>query len=934
MTDRVISCEADLQSEVASLIESMHKGARGLDQVAVGEMDPILDPNGRALMIPGTQVQERRREVVRQAAILDALPAQIALLDSAGVIRSVNSTWRTFSIANGGDPRFDPLGRDYLAICAQATGEEAFSARRAASEIRSVLSGKTASGSFEYRCDSPTQVLWFRFSATPLSPGQPGGAVIMHQDVTVQRKNQENLESSELRFRQMAETISDVFFLQSVDGTEVFYVSPGYERVYGRTCRSLYENPASWQAAIHPEDRDHAIAAFNAGRTTGADFEHRTITADGVVRWVGIRTFPIVDEAGNVYRIAGIAKDITERKESEVRILRLNRVYGMLSGINSLIVRVRSREELYRGACRFAVEVGKFKMAWVGAIDAQTHNGAVVARFGGDESFVEHTELTASGGTQLGEESVSFALRLRQSVICNDVEKDPAISETLRKQLLSRGHRAMASFPLTIENRSEAVFALFSGEAACFDAEESRLIAECTGNISYALDHLERVEQLHYVAFYDLLTGLANRRLFLERVSLYVSTAQIGGHKLALCLFDLERFKNINDVYGRPLGDELLKQVTRWLTNTSQNAMLLSRVGADIFGLVLPDVQHEEDVARLIEESVGAFMEHTFSVGAHSFRLAPRIGIALFPDDGVDAELLFANAEAALKKAKVGGDRYLFYAQKMTETVAGRLDLEFRLRMAVERQEFVLHYQPKVDLETGEIVGAEALIRWLDPLAGMVPPNQFVPILEETGMIFAVGRWALETAMTDYSKWHNAGLLTGRIAVNVSPLQLQNRAFLAEIQHAVRINEHAASGLELEITESMIMADISRSSATLQEIRSMGVKIAIDDFGTGFSSLGYLAKLPVDSLKIDRSFVADMHESAQGLTLVSTIVTMAHSLNLTVVAEGVETEQQARSLRSLGCDEMQGWLFSKALPADAFAALLLSKGRERSRSPA
>jgi EAL domain-containing protein (putative c-di-GMP-specific phosphodiesterase class I) len=315
-------------------------------------------------------------------------------------------------------------------------------------------------------------------------------------------------------------------------------------------------------------------------------------------------------------------------------------------------------------------------------------------------------------------------------------------------------------------------------------------------------------------------------------------------------------------------------------------------------------------------------MQHTFQVGAHEFRLAAKVGVALFPDDGTNADSLFANAEVALKKAKASGDRYLFYAEKMTATVAGTLALEFQLRLALERQEFRLHYQPKINLATGKLTGAEALIRWLHPGQGLVPPNRFIPILEETGLIFAVGRWALQTAIADYLRWRAAGLQTGRIAVNVSALQLRNRGFVAEIEEAVGIDAHAAEGLELEITESMIMDDIVRSTTTLQAIRAMGVKIAIDDFGTGFSSLNYLAKLPVDTLKIDRSFIVEMTGGSQGRTLVSTIINLGHSLKLNVVAEGVETEEQSQLLRTLDCDEMQGWLFSKALPVDEFETLL------------
>jgi EAL domain-containing protein (putative c-di-GMP-specific phosphodiesterase class I) len=294
------------------------------------------------------------------------------------------------------------------------------------------------------------------------------------------------------------------------------------------------------------------------------------------------------------------------------------------------------------------------------------------------------------------------------------------------------------------------------------------------------------------------------------------------------------------------------------------------------------------------------------------------MGIALFPDDGDDADTLFKNAEAALKKAKFSGDRYLFYAQKMTETVLGRLNLENQLRTALELDQFVLHYQPKFDAVSGELVGAEALIRWDDPRTGLVPPARFIPILEETGLIREVGRWALRKAVEDYGRWREAGLPVVRVAVNLSPLQLRSKDFVSEVTKIVARHEGAGDGLELEITESLIMEDVRLSIATLEAIRAMGIRIAIDDFGTGFSSLSYLSKLPIDTLKIDRSFVVDMADRPEGMSLVSIIINLAHSLNLTVVAEGVETEEQLRLLRLLSCNQIQGFLMSKPLAGKIF----------------
>jgi len=431
-------------------------------------------------------------------------------------------------------------------------------------------------------------------------------------------------------------------------------------------------------------------------------------------------------------------------------------------------------------------------------------------------------------------------------------------------------------------------------------------------------------QQLNYLAYYDALTGLANRSLFVDRVAQHLRNASDDGHRMALLLIDLERFKNINDSLGQLAGDELLKQMAQWLERNVGDASMLARMGSDHFAVVLPEVGADADVASLIETMMRALLEQPFRLNEAVFRIAAKTGVALFPGDGDDADALFKHAEAALKQAKAHGDRYLFYTKAMTDSVAGKPSMESQLRLALDNEEFVLHYQPKVNLVSGKLVGAEALIRWNDPRTGLVPPFKFIPSLEETGLIHEVGRWAMHKAIEDYLRWRNAGLAAVRIAVNVSPLQMRSKGFTAEVEKAIGIDPHAAAGLELEITESMVMEDIKQVIASLQVIRNLGVTIAIDDFGTGFSSLGYLSKLPIDTLKVDRSFVIGMTEGPQGLSLVTTIINLAHSLQFKVVGEGVETEEQKSVLQALRCDEMQGYLFSKPVPGDVFEAKFLA----------
>jgi diguanylate cyclase (GGDEF)-like protein len=620
-----------------------------------------------------------------------------------------------------------------------------------------------------------------------------------------------------------------------------------------------------------------------------------------------------------------VPRDYTERLEAKNSLKRLNRLYAMISGINALMVRVRNRDELFNNSCRIAVEHGEFETAWIGVVDRSEGRIVLTASAGLDEPSMAiiNGVFSMSEGTLQGNTLAARAIREKGTVVSNDVRNDESL--VLGKMHAESGIRSIAVLPLIVSDKAIGVFVLYTSKVEFFESAGLLLLRELAGNVAFAIDHIEKQEQLDRFAYYDALTGLANRSLFLDRVTQHMRGAAGDGHQLAVFLIDLERFKKFNDSVGRPAGDALLKLVAEWLAQNVGDVNVLARVGADHFAAVLPKVTYEADVVRLLERTITAFLNHPFSLDDVEYRIAAKVGVALFPDDGDDADTLFKNAEAALKKAKVSGDRYLFYAEKMTETVAGSLGIENRLRQALERGEFVLHYQPKVNLASGKLTGAEALIRWNDPQTGLVPPARFIRILEETRLIHEVGRWALSKAIEDYQRWRMAGLPAVRIAVNVSPLQLRNRSFLAELEEILSVAADAAAGVELEITESLIMEDVDHSIVSLQAIRALGITIAIDDFGTGFSSLSYLSKLPVDTLKIDRSFVVDMLSGADGLTLVSVIINLAHALKLNVVAEGVETAEQLRQLQALNCDEMQGYFFGKPVPSEIFEKKYLAR---------
>ena len=440
-----------------------------------------------------------------------------------------------------------------------------------------------------------------------------------------------------------------------------------------------------------------------------------------------------------------------------------------------------------------------------------------------------------------------------------------------------------------------------------------------------ARDITEKVEQrerISYLARYDALTGLPNRTLFHERLNQAVELARSDARVLALALIDIERFKAINDSLGTEIGDRVLQEIGRRLQAAAGDIQRVARLGADLFGLLFENVADAEAAARRIDADARALFAAPIQVDGRELLIAAKTGIAVFPGDGADADALLRNAEAALKRAKQTGERYLFYAPEINARVSEQVELEHRLRKAVEQGELFLHFQPKFDLATRRIVGVEALMRWRAPDGTLVSPAKFVPVLEQTGLIFEAGQQVLAAAKRTYAGWKARGLNAARIAVNVSALQLRRKSFVADVAEALGDTGADGGGVDLEVTESLLMHDVDESIRKLRELRARGLRMALDDFGTGYSSLAYLAKLPLDTLKIDRSFVHAMTEHADTTTIITTIISLAQALRLKVVAEGVETEQQAQFLSLLRCDQVQGFLFSPPLPAEKVETLL------------
>ena len=617
---------------------------------------------------------------------------------------------------------------------------------------------------------------------------------------------------------------------------------------------------------------------------------------------------------GRVYENGRLYQEVQERaialcvQVSERE--RLNRVYAMLSGISSLIVRVTSRTELFNEVCRLAVDRGNFAAAWCGWLEMSTQD---VVPAGSSTLGVENRAAVGCNLEDINERDnpVASAMRRAQPVICNRLA-DVVGKVRLWERLLEQGHKSLACFPFKVEGKAVGCLLLAARETDFFDSEEVGVLTQLAADISFALDHMAKAERIHYLAYYDALTGLANRSLFHERLTQRVIAAQRERQRFGIVIADPERFQNINDTFGRYQGDELLRQLASALVAAVGEQELVARIGPGQFAVVIPNASDGSEIAGTVTEWWAKWLRAPFKVDANEIRVAVKSGIALFRTDGSDAETLLKNAELALRGAKATSETACFYAPQLRARANEIFGLENQLRSALANEEFVLYYQPKVDLAARTLQGLEALIRWRSPELGLVPPMKFIPFLEESGLIVEVGAWALHRANFDRRQWVARDLTAPRVAVNVSTVQLQHRDFLRAVGEVVGASGKDA-GLDIEVTESVIMADASENIEKLKAIRNLGIGIAIDDFGTGYSSLGYLTKLPAQTIKIDRSFIVAMLDDPGMLSLVSTIITLAHSLNMSVVAEGVESEEQAKLLRLLRCDFMQGYLMSKPL---------------------
>lgn len=708
-------------------------------------------------------------------------------------------------------------------------------------------------------------------SPLPGDDGAVTGVIGVSVDITERRRSQRALEESERKYRELVHEAASIILRWDTEGKVTFFNEFAQQFLGYREEEILGKNVVG---TIVPEKeftgRDLAALMKKIQRDP-ASFEYNeneNVKRNGERVWIAWKNKPVYDESGRLVEVLSVGIDITAHKKAEAQMRKHSRALEQTA--DTVVITDRD-----------------------GIIEYVNRAFERTTGYSEAEAIGRKANLTKSGMHEAG-----FHERLWSTILGGNVFSDVFINRRKDGKLY---YEEKTITPLKDDQGGITHF------------------------IATGKDITERVqiqERLQYLAHHDVLTGLPNRVLFTERLDHAVALRRGKEEPVAVLFLDLDRFKIINDTLGHVAGDSALRMVAGRLQQCVRKGDTVARLGGDEFAILLEDAEAADRVAWIARKVLDV-MSRPFSVERQEYLLTPSIGISTLPHDGQDSQTLLKHADIAMYRAKEGGgNTYQFYSHDMGVQELERLTLETSLRRALERGEFVLHYQPQLDIDTGAIVGAEALLRWEHPELGLVAPEKFIPTLEETGLILPVSEWVLRTACEQARAWQRKGERLVRITVNLSARQFNTASLMATISGVLSENDLAPELLELEVTESVLMQHSENTIDSFAALDAMGVRLVLDDFGTGYSSLSYLKRFPVDGIKIDRSFTRDITFDADGAAIVKAIVVMAESLNLQVVAEGVETEKQLASLRSKGCHLMQGFLFSAPVPADQVSRLM------------
>jgi len=768
---------------------------------------------------------------------------------------------------------------------------------------------------------------WSETTKVPLHDerNQVVGVLGTIEDVTVRVEAEVALRQAEHKYRSIFENAVEGIFQTSLDG-QFRSANPMLAKIYG------YDSPQelittltdiAQQLYVDPNQRQEFIRQIQVHGAVW-DFESQVYRKDGSIIWISESARAVRDPEGNILGYEGTVEDITQRRRAEAELQQRDR---LLQGVAE--------------ATHYLLMQADYEIAFQGSLEILGRAAAV------DRVciFQNHPEpLTHAPARSLRYEWVREPLTPSQPEICQNqayplesgwyqhlasgdsvqtvtIEVSPPERIPLERDRIS----SVLLVPIWVNDQfwGTVNFHDSTHERQWSNQEESILVA-MAASIGSALKRQQAEEMIRYQAFHDLMTGLPNRMLFNDRLAVALANAHRSSDPLAVMFLDLDRFKLINDTLGHEVGDQLLQAVAERIAAGLREGDTIARWGGDEFTLLLPAITNPSNAATAAQRIL-ASLRPAFEIDGRSLYISCSIGIAVYPHDGTDAQTLVKHADAALYRIKEQGrNGYQLYTPAITSKATEKLTLENSLYQALERQEFVLYYQPQVNLTRREISRMEALIRWQHPKLGSISPAMFIPLAEENGLIVPIGEWVLRTACSQNRRWQEAGLPPLRMAVNLSARQFQQANLVETIAHILAETGLDPCYLELEITETTAMQNVEFTRRILHQLRDMGVHLSMDDFGTGYSSLAYIKRFPLDTIKIDQSFIREVTTDPNDAAIASAILALGRGLNLSVVAEGVETPAQFAYLRSLQCEEMQGYLFSKPLPADIATQFLIT----------
>jgi diguanylate cyclase (GGDEF)-like protein/PAS domain S-box-containing protein len=658
------------------------------------------------------------------------------------------------------------------------------------------------------------------------------------------------------------------------------FVSDGCHKLTGyRPDELVFNNRVSYDQLTLPEDRAHVSRTIHAALEAheAFDVEYRIQRADGRIRWVLERGVGLRNAHGELAWIEGFIQDISERMAANEALREAVRRYSSLF------------EHATEGIFQTTPE-GRYLNA----------NPALARIYGhaSPDTLIAHL---------------------------HDIPRQLYVLPERREEFvrLMQEQGAVRNFESQVYRRDGRIIWISENARAVKNADGSVHFFE--GTVVDVTERKQHEAELEHQASHDSLTGLPNRSLLRDRIEQAIVKARRDDHRVAVVFVDLDHFKLINDSLGHHVGDRLLLEVADRLIACVRGHDSVARQGGDEFVIVLTEQQDEDETLAIVSRLLEVVSQPWLDEG-QEYGLSCSIGISCYPQDGDDPDALLRCADAAMYKAKASGrSTYHVYTPELNQAISERLELENSLRHALERDEFHVYYQPRIEVASGRIIGAEALIRWDCPGKGIIPPDSFISIAEETGLIIPIGQWILQEACRQNSAWQRAGLPPISVSVNLSPIQFRHTGLVQSVAAALQQADLQPACLELELTESFVMHDAERINIAMQSLKALGVDIAVDDFGTGYSSLSYLKRFPVDRLKVDKSFVRDINSDPDDAAIVRAIITLGHALGLKVVAEGVETQAHLEFLQQHGCDELQGYYFSRPIPATEMEALLRSR---------